>query len=42
MVEGNVLPDFRLHDASGKEYGSMDFAGAWLVLFFYSKDNTSG
>jgi peroxiredoxin Q/BCP len=41
-MEGKPAPDFRLRDGSGKEYALEDFAGSWLALFFYSKDNTSG
>jgi peroxiredoxin Q/BCP len=41
-MEGKKVPAFKLQDGSGKEYSNKDFAGSWLVLFFYSKDNTSG
>jgi len=42
MKEGDRLPQFRLSDGSGREWTNGDFEGRWLVLFFYSKDNTSG
>jgi peroxiredoxin len=42
MNEGDGLPPFRLPDGGGKEWTAADFEGKWRVLFFYSKDNTSG
>lgn len=39
---GSKAPDFRLLD-SGNEWRTLaDFAGRWLALYFYPKDNTSG
>jgi thioredoxin-dependent peroxiredoxin len=35
-------PEFSLSDASGKIYTLKDFAGSWLVLYFYPKDDTPG
>ena len=35
-------PDFTLCDQSGKEVSLHDFAGKKVVIYFYSKDNTSG
>ena len=35
-------PDFTLCDQSGKEVSLYDFAGRKVVIYFYSKDNTSG
>lgn len=35
-------PDFTLSDQSGKEVSLHDFAGRKVVIYFYSKDNTSG
>lgn len=35
-------PDFTLSDQSGKEVSLNDFAGRKVVIYFYSKDNTSG
>ena len=41
-MEGKAVPGFRLQDGSGEEYTEADFIGSWMVVFFYSKDNTSG
>ena len=35
-------PDFFLPDAKGEEYCLQDFAGKWLVIYFYPRDNTPG
>lgn len=35
-------PDFSLVTAEGKTVTLRDFAGQWLVLYFYPKDNTPG
>jgi peroxiredoxin Q/BCP len=35
-------PDFRLLDQDGKEHTLNDYAGKWLVLYFYPKDDTPG
>ena len=35
-------PDFTLTDETGKSYSLADFAGQWLVLYFYPKDDTPG
>jgi peroxiredoxin Q/BCP len=39
---GTHAPDFRLPDQYGKQHGLSDYAGRWLVLFFYPKDDTPG
>ncbi len=39
---GQKAPDFQLPDADGVPVSLADFAGRWLVLYFYPKDNTSG
>lgn len=39
---GTKAPDFLLPDAEGREHRLADFAGRWLVLYFYPKDSTSG
>src|SRR5690606_3126732 len=41
-VMGSPAPDFCLPDAEGEEYSLHDFAGKWLVLYFYPRDNTPG
>lgn len=35
-------PDFVLNDSEGQERRLSDFAGRWLVIYFYPKDNTPG
>jgi peroxiredoxin Q/BCP len=41
-MTGTPAPAFCLPDAEGEEYCLTDFAGKWLVLYFYPKDNTPG
>lgn len=35
-------PDFRLADETGKIHTLNDYAGSWLVLYFYPADDTPG
>lgn len=43
MIEvGMMAPDFTLTGADGGEVSLSDFRGERVVLYFYSKDNTSG
>lgn len=35
-------PDFTLPDEKGEMHSLKDFAGSWLVLYFYPKDDTPG
>lgn len=35
-------PDFTLPDQNGKHHSLKDYAGNWLVLYFYPKDDTPG
>lgn len=35
-------PDFTLNDADGHSHSLKDYAGSWLVLYFYPKDDTPG
>lgn len=35
-------PNFSLPDPSGKSHTLNDYAGSWLVLYFYPKDDTPG
>lgn len=35
-------PDFTLNDSEGQPRSLKDFAGKWLVLYFYPKDDTPG
>ena len=39
---GKKAPAFTLKDQDDKSAKLSDFAGRWLVLFAYPKDNTSG
>lgn len=43
MLEaGNRFPDFSLPNQNGKTMKLGDFAGGWLVVYFYPKDDTPG
>jgi peroxiredoxin Q/BCP len=35
-------PDFQLLDQDGTSRSLADYAGRWLVIYFYPKDDTSG
>ncbi len=39
---GEPAPDFALADAGGGERRLADYRGAWLVLYFYPRDDTPG
>jgi len=39
---GQSAPDFSLPDQDGKQHRLADYAGKWLVLYFYPKDDTPG
>lgn len=39
---GQPFPDFTLNDASGQSHGLGDYAGKYLVLYVYPKDDTPG
>jgi cytochrome oxidase Cu insertion factor (SCO1/SenC/PrrC family) len=39
---GDPAPPFQLQDQDGQSVSLKDFAGRWLVLFFYPKDDTPG
>src|SRR5687768_12616320 len=39
---GNRFPDFSLQNQDGKTVKLDDFAGKWLVLYVYPKDDTPG
>ena len=41
-VEGSTAPDFALQDQNGKIHRLGDYAGRWLVLYFYPRDDTPG
>src|SRR5260370_32370937 len=43
MLEtGKPFPTFALHNQDGKTVKLSDFAGRWLVVYFYPKDDTPG
>ena len=39
---GTKAPAFALKDQTGKLHRLSQYAGQWVVLYFYPKDNTSG
>ncbi len=39
---GKPAPDFKLLDATQQPHQLVDYAGKWLVLYFYPKDDTPG
>ena len=39
---GSKAPPFRARDDTGAEVQLSQFAGRWIVLFFYPKDDTPG
>ena len=39
---GNKAPAFTVENQDGEKRKLGDYAGKWLVLYFYPKDNTSG
>ena len=39
---GEAAPDFSLPDQNGVTHSLHEFAGKWLVLYFYPKDDTPG
>ncbi len=39
---GNKAPAFTLKDQEGKEHTLSDYAGKWVLLYFYPKDMTPG
>ena len=42
MEKGKPFAQFSLPDQNGVMRGPGDYAGKWLVVYFYPKDNTSG
>jgi peroxiredoxin Q/BCP len=39
---GKKAPDFSLLDQNGKKHALKEYAGKWLLLYFYPKDDTPG
>jgi peroxiredoxin Q/BCP len=42
LSAGNPFPNFSLPNQDGKVMKLADFAGSWLVVYFYPKDDTPG
>ncbi len=42
LEAGTKAPDFKMMTNEEKEVSLKDYAGKWLVLYFYPKDNTPG
>ena len=42
ITAGNPFPNFSLPNQDGKTTKLGDFAGHWLVVYFYPKDDTPG
>jgi|HubBroStandDraft_4_1064222.scaffolds.fasta_scaffold353756_1 peroxiredoxin Q/BCP len=42
LTAGDAAPDFDLEGDDGEHRSLADFAGQWLVLYFYPKDDTPG
>lgn len=40
--EGSAAPDFALPDQNGRIHRLDDYAGRWLVLYFYPRNDTPG
>jgi thioredoxin-dependent peroxiredoxin len=38
----SVAPDFTLADQDGEEHSLAEYRGAWVLLYFYPKDDTPG
>lgn len=41
-LEGQAAPDFTLEGNDGKRHSLKDYAGKFLVVYFYPRDNTPG
>ena len=42
LMPGDAAPGFELIDQYKKTHKLADYAGKWLVLYFYPKDDTPG
>jgi peroxiredoxin Q/BCP len=42
LSAGNPFPNFSLPNQDGRTVTLSDFAGQWLVIYFYPKDDTPG
>lgn len=42
LTLGTKAPSFSLKDQNNKTHKLADYAGKWVLIYFYPKDNTSG
>ena len=42
LKAGRKAPTFKLADQDGKVHALKDYAGKWLLIYFYPKDDTPG
>lgn len=42
VLVGETAPDFRLQDQNGDWHTLRDYAGKWVTVYFYPKDDTPG
>ena len=42
IEEGRKAPDFTLQSHAGEKLKLSSLRGAWVILYFYPKDNTPG
>ena len=42
LSTGQVAPEFNLPDAQGVMHSLKQYAGKWVLLYFYPKDDTAG
>jgi thioredoxin-dependent peroxiredoxin len=42
LKTGSKAPTFSLADQEGKMHALKDYAGSWVLLYFYPKDDTPG
>ena len=42
LAIGQKAPAFKLQDQTGAEHTLSDYAGSWVLLYFYPKDDTPG
>jgi peroxiredoxin Q/BCP len=42
LTIGDKAPDFNLNDQNGNPHSLRAYAGKWIVLYFYPKDDTPG
>ncbi len=42
LTVGQKAPSWKLKDQAGQEHTLADYAGSWVLLYFYPKDDTPG